>query len=215
MIRAFLSDIAQRIITFNKLEQRKCLSRWLEDIGIPDGGRILDFGCGTGLFCNLFLKKGFEYWGYDIDERLIAFSSRLYRKGRFTGSKEKLGSVSPFDLILANCCFHHIDDPLLHEELATIGSFLADGGIFLMMDILLVEKDTSSLHNLFMKLERGRHLRTADGYRKIVEKHFSIARKGMERSHILSLKHRLNPVFNDLVVLVCTKESSGRKVIHF
>lgn len=211
MVRAMTNDLAQRIITLNKFEQKRTLSRWVATLPIPDGGRVLDFGCGTGLFANVFSEKGFEYWGYDIADHLVRFASSLHKKSTFTSSRESLKRGAPFDLILANCCFHHIDDRTLDNELSALRGLLSDNGTFLMIDILLVENVSSLPHKLFMKLERGKHVRTAQGYRERVNCHFSVAREATVRSHVLSLKHRRNPLYNDLLVLSCAgKNKEGR-----
>ena len=212
MIRALINDIGQRVITFNKFEQKRSLFRWIRNMGLSSGSRVLDFGCGTGLFASLLENGGFKYWGYDIDEGLIAFASNFYKNCVFTVSKETLKKGAPFDMVLANCCFHHIDDELLHNELETIRGLLGSAGKFLMIDILRVEDDSSIIHKLFMKLERGKYVRTADEYEKIVGSHFSIVKKEVERSHLLSLKSSLNPIYNDLVVFACQTRKTLKEV---
>lgn len=209
MIRALFNDVMQRIITLDKWEQRRSLHRRLKKVGLEAGSRVLDFGCGTGLFARVFENERFKYWGYDIDDRLIMYASRLYPNCRFTTSEEVLKEEAPFDLIVANCCFHHIDDTLLPSELKRIESLLADQGIFLMIDILLIENDPSFLHRSFMKLEQGKHLRTVEGYQKQIEGHFFVIGSEVERSHILSFNHRFNPLYNDLAIFECRKMAGG------
>lgn len=209
MIWALFNDVMQRIITLDKWEQRKNLSRRLKKIELALDSKVLDFGCGTGLFAKVFEKERFEYWGYDIDDRLITYASRLYPTYRFTTSEEVLKKEAPFNLIVANCCFHHIDDTLLPNELERIESLLADQGVFLMMDLLLIENDTSFLHRSFMKLERGKHLRTVGGYHKHIENNFCVIGSEVEKSHALSLNHRLNPLYNDVAVFECRKMADG------
>ncbi len=206
MIWALFNDLAQRFITLDKWEQRRNLSRRLKKIQLAPGGKALDFGCGTGLFASVFEKQGFEYWGYDIDDRLITFASRRYPQHRFTALKDVLKKKAPFDLIIANCCFHHIHDTLLSSELGRIKSLLADHGTFLLIDLLLVENDNSFLHRAFMKLERGKHLRSVDDYHKHIERHFSIIQTQVERSYVFSFNNRLNPLYNDLAILECRKQ---------
>ncbi len=210
MIWALFNDIAQRIITLDKWQQRNNLSKRLKRIQLAPGSKALDFGCGTGLFARVFEKEGFKYWGYDVDDRLTTFASRFYPGCSFTTSDDMLKNQAPFDLIIANCCFHHIDDTLLSSELKRIKSLLADHGTFFVIDLLLVQNDTSCLHRAFMKLEQGKHVRTVEDYHKHVEKYFVIIQTQVERSHILSFNNRLNPLYNDLAVLECRKK--GRRV---
>ncbi|MDY6971690.1 MAG: class I SAM-dependent methyltransferase [Thermodesulfobacteriota bacterium] len=205
MTWALFNDVAQRILSGDKWEQRSNLCRRLRQIALPPGSKAMDFGCGTGLFARVFVEEGFKYVGYDIDDRLIAYAARLYPSCRFTTSDEVLKREGPFDFIYANCCFHHIKDELLSIELERIKSLLADNGVFFVLDILRVENDRSPLHRLFMMFEQGEYVRTIEGYQDLVERHFLINGVDIERSHLFSIKHRLNPLYNDLAVFACSK----------
>jgi SAM-dependent methyltransferase len=202
MVWALFNDVMQRLITLNKLEQRRQLLARLRALGVRPGGSALDFGCGTGLFAPTFRRAGLRYTGYDIDPRLVAYARRLYRGARFVSSDTELRAAAPFEVIVANCCFHHIADDTLSTELARMRSLLADGGTFVMIDIVLpAGPDPSFLRRQFRKLERGAFVRQPDQYRAIVERHFRVRRVDWDRSHVVSLPR--NPVYNDLVILEC------------
>lgn len=203
MIRAFLNDLFQRIITTNKWEQRNILAKYLKALNLAPGSRCLDFGCGTALFAPVFAASDLNYFGYDIDQHLLDYASRNYEKAQFTSSLKDLEVSAPFDLILANCCFHHIDSLALDAALRSIRTLLADDGSFIMIDILLSQNDSFWLRKLFRKLERGAFVRTTGDYSILIRRHFKIMQKKIERSHVFSLKK--NPVFNDLLVLICKK----------
>ncbi len=205
MFNALLNDIFQRVLTFNKVEQKKNLAGKLETLSLRQGVKCLDFGCGTGLFANVFTGGGFRYYGYDIDKRLVDYANHLYRSNscEFTGSMDRLKELSPFGFIMANCCFHHIDDALICEVLAGINGLLEDDGVFLLIDILFAENDPSVLRGLFRKLERGAYVRKAEDYRTIVEKVFTVTDSEVKRSHLFSMKG--SPVYNDLLMLTCKK----------
>ncbi len=201
MAWALFNDLMQRLITLNKLEQRRQLLARLRSLGVRSGAAALDFGCGTGLFAPTFQRAGLRYTGYDIDPRLVTYARRLYRGARFFSSDAELRAAAPFDLIVANCCFHHIADDTLSAELARMRSLLAEGGAFVMIDIILQEPDRSFLHRQFMKLERGLYVRRPDQYRAIVERHFRVRRIDQDRGHVLSLPQ--NSLYNDFVILEC------------
>jgi cyclopropane fatty-acyl-phospholipid synthase-like methyltransferase len=202
MVWALFNDVMQRLITLNKLEQRRHLLARLRALGLPPGSTALDFGCGTGLFAPTFRRAGLRYVGYDIDPRLVSYARRLYRGARFISSEAELRTTARFDVIVANCCFHHIADDTLSTELARMRSLLADGGTFVMIDLVLpAEHDPSFLRRQFRKLERGAFVRRPDQYRAIVERHFCVRRVEQERSHVISLPR--NPVYSDLVILEC------------
>jgi len=208
MLWALFNDIAQRVITLDKYEQRNNLSLRLRKIGLPPSSKVLDFGCGTGLFARVFVKAGFLYLGFDIDDRLIDYASNLYRNCQFTSSTRTLEKQAPFDLILANCCFHHINDTSLPLELERIECLLAENGFFLAIDLLKVGESHSLLHRLFMMMEQGAYLRTSDGYKKHIERFFKIRNIDIERLYVFGLRHRLNPLYNDLAVFECTRKES-------
>lgn len=201
MAWALFNDVMQRLITLNKLEQRRKLLRRLRSLGVPPGGSALDFGCGTGLFAPTFLRAGLRYTGYDIDPRLVSYARHLYGRARFVSSDAQLRAAAPFDLIVANCCFHHIADDTLAAELARMRGLLAEGGAFVMIDIIQQEPDRSFLHRQFMKLERGLYVRHPDQYQAIVERYFRVRRIDRDRTHVLSLPQ--NSLYNDFVIFEC------------
>jgi len=206
MFHALINDLAQRVLTLNKFEQRVQLQNFISALDFPEKYRTLDFGCGTALFAPLFLRNGHEYVGYDIDRRLVDYAHRLYPKALFTTSKEELRERGPFDLILINCCTHHISDDILKIELAALAQLLKPGGICLLVDILKVApEDDTVVHRWFMKLEQGQFLRCAEEYAAIMARHFTIARQSRWRSHLFSLPWKYNPLYNDLIVIAGKK----------
>lgn len=43
---------------------------------IPKGGKILDLGCGPGLYASLLTKKGYSVTGIDISQRSISYAKQ-------------------------------------------------------------------------------------------------------------------------------------------
>ncbi len=207
MLWAPFSDLMQRIITLNKWEQKINLRRRVQTLNLPQGSKVLDFGCGTGLYARVFTKMGFHYCGYDIDHRLVSYAHCLYRNCQFTASKDELKKEAPFDLVVANCCFHHIDDLTLHEELNELKRILSADGTLFVVDILISNEDTFLLRKLFRKLELGGHVRSYNDYKKLIEQHFKIVKSNVGRSHLFSIKN--NPIYNDMVFFECTVAHVG------
>jgi SAM-dependent methyltransferase len=202
MISALIDDVAQRVISGNKLEQQQYLISRLREMKLPQGAKVLDFGCGTALFANTIMDAGFDYTGYDIDPAVIGYAKRLYRGGTFTADANELSELGPFDLVLANCCFHHIEDGLIEKELDRFRQILKPGGRFLLIDLLLRDDDPHLLRRAFRKLERGAYVRKSEGYERLVTTRFKISDRRVVRTHVFSLKG--NPLYQDLVVLLCT-----------
>jgi cyclopropane fatty-acyl-phospholipid synthase-like methyltransferase len=201
MIWAIFNDLIQRIVTFNKLEQKNILGRRLEALSIPKGSKVLDFGCGTGLFAKCLTGLGLRYCGYDIDRRLISYASRLYGNCKFIGTKDELVKEAPFDLIIANCCFHHINDATVQDELRDIEKILDRNGTFMMIDILSNQNDDYFPRKAFRRLELGQQIRSFDDYRKNLEQYFRISRSDIVRSHLFSIRNC--PIYNDLATFEC------------
>jgi len=204
-MRALLNDIFQRVLTSNKWEQRRNLALNLNALPLKPGSRCLDFGCGTALFAPVFLKSNMRYYGYDIDDHLLRYAARIYGKAQFTSSLDELKATAPFDLILANCCFHHIESDILYTGLGKLKTMLAYDGTFIMIDILLPRDDPHWLRNQFRKLEKGAFIRSCDDYEALVKSHFYILQSKTERSHLFSLNK--SPIYNDLRVLICRKNT--------
>jgi 2-polyprenyl-3-methyl-5-hydroxy-6-metoxy-1,4-benzoquinol methylase len=206
MIRPLLNDVAQRVLTLNKKEQKEHLSRILYRLKIDPGSKILDFGCGTGLFAKFLVDLGFLYHGYDVDQEAINYASRLYGDlgCTFSVSLDEVSHVGPFDLVLVNCCLHHIDDRTISEILSRLENLILPGCILLVIDIELLDSTASRLRKLYMKLERGAYVRSASDYKSLIERRFEIASIEIEKCNLFSLKN--SPIFNNLVVITSRKD---------
>src|SRR5208337_1144043 len=44
------------------------------------GKKVLDLGCGPGLYGKEFVKRGYEYWGVDISPEVIEEAKRAVKK---------------------------------------------------------------------------------------------------------------------------------------
>jgi cyclopropane fatty-acyl-phospholipid synthase-like methyltransferase len=202
MIWAMINDLGQRAVSLNKWEQRRSLHRRLEALALPPGSKALDFGCGTGLFASTFAESGLAYHGYDIDSRVVSYASRMHSGHVFVSTRDEVARHGPFDLVVANCCFHHIPDGVLAEEIEWIKAILTDQGTFLLIDLVAHPEDRSVLRRAFRTLERGAFLRRAEEYVAIVARHLAVKRVGADRTHMLSIP---GPVYSDLVVVECGK----------
>jgi len=89
--------------------------------------KMLDVGCGPGLFLIEAKKRGWEVFGTEFTDKQIAY---LNEKGIQT-SKGKLTSSSfekeSFDIIISSEVLEHINNPI--EEMNLFYSFLRKGGL--------------------------------------------------------------------------------------
>jgi SAM-dependent methyltransferase len=153
------------------------------------------------------LGLGLDYVAYDIDPDLIAYASRRTPSGRFMSTLDDVRAVGPFDLVIANCCFHHIADGDAKDVIGTIRHLLGSPGLFVLIDLLLEDRYETLARRLYNHLERGAYVRRREDYKRLVETQFKVLREGGFRSHMFSLKG--NPVFYDLVVLECATTPAG------
>jgi len=93
--------------------------------------RILEIGCGTGLFTEMFSKTGAEIIAVDISPELIVEAKKRNYPGgnvqlvcqRF----EDLQNIETFDAIVGSSVLHHLD---IEKALSVIFKLLKSGGRF-------------------------------------------------------------------------------------
>jgi 2-polyprenyl-3-methyl-5-hydroxy-6-metoxy-1,4-benzoquinol methylase len=184
MLMPLLNDAAQRLLTLNKSHQRAFLRDFLEPLGHGAGTRALDFGCGTGLFIPTLARMGYACEGLDIDQRLTDFAAWRYPYARFHNCLAGL-EAGRYDLILANCCFHHIPDETLGDLLGAMKTLLAPGGRIAVIDIVAKPTKASPLHKAILLLERGAYLRTAQALERLAAGHLSVEARRETHTPIL------------------------------
>lgn len=107
----------------------------LEQLSLPGKNKVMDFGCGAGVFLEVAQKNGWKKCiGVDANSRY----SSIYENGegiQYINSSfedldvEKLGKN--YDAITMWNVFEHLYD--VHKMLKAIDSMLKKGGVFLLM----------------------------------------------------------------------------------
>lgn len=104
---------------------------WLARCGLPDGARILDFGCATGDFV-LAARERYDVWGLDFSPHAIATArTRIPESASqlVAGPVDALGVPDGyFDAVAMWDVIEHLDDPVatLRDSLRK----LRPGGLF-------------------------------------------------------------------------------------
>ena len=96
---------------------------------IPKGGRILDFGCGSGRDTKYFISKGYDVDATDGSEELCKIASE------YTGIKikqmlfEEFDEVELYDGVWACASILHVEKKQLPEILKKIATATKKGGV--------------------------------------------------------------------------------------
>lgn len=97
--------------------------------GLRPNKKVLEIGCGTGLFTELFAQTGAHILAVDISDRLlnIAKERKLPSKRiRFLAARfEDCNLEGPFDAVIGSSILHHLD---LKVALSKIYTLLKPGG---------------------------------------------------------------------------------------
>ena len=105
---------------------------------LPRGGRLLDIGCGTGLFVEKFIRNGGTAIGLDISGKMISRACHRCPTSEFIlGTGEKIPfHDSSFEAVASLLAFSYVKDPhaMLTEpggvsSICTLGKKLLTRGI--------------------------------------------------------------------------------------
>ena len=106
----------------------------------PDGGRLLDLGCGTGVIAITLARRApaSDVWAVDVNERALALTAENAQSAGVAGRVhcQRPGEVDPdgrFDAIYSNPPIR-IGKAALHELLALwLARLAADGNAYLVV----------------------------------------------------------------------------------
>jgi ubiquinone/menaquinone biosynthesis C-methylase UbiE len=102
----------------------------LELLGNVRGKKILDLGCGTGIYAKLLKKKGAMVKGFDISPEMIKIAKRENPTLELKiGSAYEIPFNEKFDTVLASLVVHYIEDwDKMFKEVRRV---LKKGGVFI------------------------------------------------------------------------------------
>jgi len=137
---------------------------------------VLDVGCGPAMLLER-LPAGVEYTGFDVNPACIeAARDRYGDRGRFFCARvgEETGAIGEgeYDFVLASGVLHHLSDADASHLLGAARRYLKPGGAFVSIDLVWCERQPW-LSRVLTSLDRGGHVRTEEGYRRLAESHFS------------------------------------------
>ncbi len=156
------------------LGARAARQRFARNFLLPfPGARILDIGCGSGSLLDDL--PDVEYTGYDLNPRYVAEAERRYgSRGRFFCAR--VGEEPPlegdFDLVVAKGVLHHLSDADADRLIRDAHGHLREGGCFVTSDPVF-HSNQSWIARFLISRDRGRRVRTPEGYRRLVAARFA------------------------------------------
>ncbi len=142
-----LSETAEYNV-FTEESNLKLLRRCLELSGLEERARIMDLGCGSGVFTFLLNELGFRCYGLDISAPLVAAARRKKTDLSFVAGDIELLPLrtESLDAILLSGVIHHFPSPL--QCAREVFRVLKPNGVFVAFD--------PNRRNPFMWLYRDR-----------------------------------------------------------
>ncbi len=145
-----------------------------EHLRLQPGQRVLDVGCGPGDIL-AFLPE-VRYEGYDISPQYIERArQRFGARGEFHCHAVDDSLPVPaggFDVAIAHGVLHHLDDAQARALLRVARRALKPGARLVTFDGCFT-KDQSAAARLFLRLDRGRHVRTREADEALARAEFA------------------------------------------
>src|SRR5215471_12054582 len=105
-------------------EKKARVHAFLTELGLPETGRALDFGCGTGVFTAV-LRDVLPHWeivGSDFSRKALELAARAHPAETFLLPDDPMLRSQPFDLLFTHHVIEHVTD--LDATLADMSGLL-------------------------------------------------------------------------------------------
>jgi ubiquinone/menaquinone biosynthesis C-methylase UbiE len=97
---------------FTPASNERLIDMFVQLSGLPRGARIVDLGCGSGVFTNLLQARGYRCSGVDLSPKLIAIARAQFGGIEFIeGDIERLPFAdASFDGVMLSGVLHHLPE---------------------------------------------------------------------------------------------------------
>lgn len=117
--------LLERLVYLFRLRRKRRIEKYIRK------GRILDIGCGRGLFLSLMSSSGWEVAGTEFNGETASYAFRAYGVDVKTGTPSEWGFPDEsFDVITINHALEHIRNP--GEIISTCKKLLRKGGLLVI-----------------------------------------------------------------------------------
>ncbi len=96
---------------------------------LPEGGRVLDAGCGSGRDSLAFLERGYEVTALDASGAMAELASRYIGRPVLRLSFDEVGFEDRFDGVWACASLLHVPRRRMPEVLGCLARSLKPGGV--------------------------------------------------------------------------------------
>jgi ubiquinone/menaquinone biosynthesis C-methylase UbiE len=117
---------------FTPVTNERLIDAFVSLTKLPPGSRVVDLGCGSGVFTNVLQRRGYRCAGVDLSPELIKIAQAKFPEIEFAeGDVEHLQFAdNSFDGVLLSGLIHHFPDPTrcaaeVFRILRPSGSFFA------------------------------------------------------------------------------------------
>jgi SAM-dependent methyltransferase len=169
LVHPSIYEILQRVMGANAMRHR-----FVRDyVRARPGDRVLDIGCGPAhLRAHL---PDVQYIGWEPNADYVAKARTNYagrgefHVGLFGATQAR--SLAPVDIVIVSAVLHHMDDSQAMELFALVRGILKREGRVVTLDNVFIPRQ-NPIARLLISLDRGRHVRTAEGYQELARRSF-------------------------------------------
>lgn len=155
--------------------RRKVVGKYVAT-AIPDGGLVIDIGCGTAEVLS-YLPDNVEYIGFDRNPGYITRARASYAHRNASFYCEELSPNFTLegrsaDVILAFGLIHHLDDAMSLDLFGVARKMLGVNGFLVTLDPVYVDGQSAVARYIISK-DRGTAVRTERAYKELASREFS------------------------------------------
>jgi 2-polyprenyl-3-methyl-5-hydroxy-6-metoxy-1,4-benzoquinol methylase len=125
---AYVSKLAEIDADPTKLQNITTYASFFGNVPFMPNGRLLDVGCGVGIFVRAAMSVGWHVTGIDVSKRAIRAGNPEGRLDMRCSTVETLEDATPYDAVTCFEVLEHLSHP--RDFLCKISTLVKSGGYF-------------------------------------------------------------------------------------